>query len=120
MNNEQKPYSHISYMSTLVLSGYYRAAYNSTGWTRLVSALALADNEIVGRSQLLDDAFALSAANLLSYNTSLALAVANLQEPLFRNWYPIHQGLWDIRDKLWNTNQYSTFQVQYTYQMFNL
>jgi hypothetical protein len=92
------------------IEGYYRTTYDN--WERVIKALTSSDSSLAGRTQLVDDAFALSSGSALSYNTTLRLALALLgRSPLYRDWLPVQRGLQDIKNNLWGYDLYSSYKV---------
>uniref|UniRef100_A0A1B6FJQ4 Aminopeptidase n=1 Tax=Cuerna arida TaxID=1464854 RepID=A0A1B6FJQ4_9HEMI len=98
-------------------NGYYRTNYtDSPAWTILSNAIASGDMTLKGYTQIIDDAFAFSAPPIntvypFNYTVPLIMSVSLLKnkEKLFRNWFPVYNGLSRINDNLWEQSEYTNF-----------
>lgn len=93
--------------------GYYRSNYDTNNWELIITSLSSNDNLIMGRSQLLDDAFALalSSSDPLNYSITIRLANANLGNTQYKNWVPVQRGLKEIGDNLMGLSEYASYKV---------
>lgn len=99
--------------SLLIVPGYYRSNYDENNWERIINALSSGDQRLLGRTQLLDDAFALalSSPNALNYNITVRLALANLGNTLYKDWVPVQRGLRGLKDILLDLDIYTSYKV---------
>ncbi|XP_046682500.1 thyrotropin-releasing hormone-degrading ectoenzyme-like [Homalodisca vitripennis] len=107
-------------------NGYYRTNYtDNSGWKILSDALASGDTTLKGYTHIIDDAFAFSAPSKnypFNYSVPLTMSVSLLKnkEKLFRNWFPVYNGLSKINDNIWEQTEYTDFKDFMTTYLQNL
>lgn len=98
---------------SLSFAGYYRVAYDETNYGLIADQL-IADHRQIGmlnRAQLLDDAFNLALADVISYTTALDLTLYLKYEREYVPWSAVLSELDYIDIMLFDQSEYGDWKV---------
>lgn len=103
------------FFSKSLFLGYYRVNYDDLSWQLIIDLLNSNDYDkvhLLNRNQLLEDAFNLAKAGLISYTVTLDLVSYLERETDYVPLYTFFKGLPSLNTYLTNTGEYyELFQV---------
>uniref|UniRef100_A0A4W4GAF7 Aminopeptidase n=1 Tax=Electrophorus electricus TaxID=8005 RepID=A0A4W4GAF7_ELEEL len=100
-------------LANLNISGFYRVNYDSQNWQRLLSQLTTDHTAIpiINRAQIIDDAFSLSRAKIISTTVALSTTKYLSKETEYVPWESAVRNLNHFSDMLEQTEVYDAMQV---------
>uniref|UniRef100_A0A4W4GAF0 Aminopeptidase n=1 Tax=Electrophorus electricus TaxID=8005 RepID=A0A4W4GAF0_ELEEL len=99
-------------LANLNISGFYRVNYDSQNWQRLLSQLTTDHTAIpiINRAQIIDDAFSLSRAKIISTTVALSTTKYLSKETEYVPWESAVRNLNHFSDMLEQTEVYDAMQ----------